>query len=204
MNVAILLYDGFDNLDAIGPFEVFKQAERFGADLSVGLYTLEERAIVESNFGLRVEPDGTLPDHVDLVVVPGGGWGDRSEVGAWGEAERGDVPDAIAGLHEEGAMIAAVCTGGMLVARAGLTAGWPAITHESTTADLRESGARVVDARVVDAGDVVTAGGVTSGLDLALHLVEREFGADLAATIADQIEYERQGAVYRASAEDAA
>lgn len=198
MQIAIVVYDGFDDLDAVGPFEVFGHAATFGADLEVGLYTLAPQEVVASSHGLRVEPDGVLDDVTDpdLVVVPGGGWGDRAEVGARGEAERGEIPDGLARLHDGGATIASVCTGGMLLARAGITDGRPAVTHHTALADLRDSGAEVVEARVVDDGDVVTAGGVTSGIDLALHLVEREFGGEVAERVATEMEYEPRGDVY--------
>lgn len=198
-DIGILLYDGFDELDAVGPYEVFQTAAAFGAALSVRLVTLEERERVTASHGLRVEPDGQVDpdaDRPDLLVVPGGGWNTRSEAGAWAEAERGVVPDALATLHEAGVTVASVCTGGMLVARAGLTDGRPAVTHASAVDDLRESGADVVDARVVDDGDVLTAGGVTSGLDLALHLVERLADVTVAEQVATEIEYERRFDVY--------
>ncbi len=196
MDVSILLYDGFDELDAIGPYEVFDTAGTFGADLGVRLVTLDARSQVVASHGLRVEPDGVLPDPddsdgPDLLVIPGGGWNDRAEAGAWSEAERGDVPAAVAAYHDAGAAVASVCTGGMLLARSGVLDGRPAVTHASAIDDLRTTDARVVDARVVDDGDVLTAGGVTSGLDLALHLVEREFGADLADRVATNMEYTR-------------
>ena len=209
MHVAIVLYDGFDDLDAVGPFEVFSHAKTFGADLDVGLYTLEPQDVVTSSHGLRVQSDGVLPGIdgeesgdgsatvPDLVVVPGGGWGDRAEAGAWGEAERGDLPDALAGLYADGAAMASVCTGGMILARAGITDGRPAITHHGAIEDLRDSGAEVVDARVVDDGDLVTAGGVTSGIDLALYLVEREFGESVAERVATEMEYEPRGEVHQ-------
>lgn len=205
MHVGILLFDGFDEMDAIGPFEVFANAARAGADCEVRLYTLDATERVTASHGLRVEPDGTLPaddaddsgatDPVDLLVVPGGGWNDRDQPGAWTAAEEGAIPDAIAAAHDRGAMVATVCTGGMLAARAGVLDGRPAVTHASALEDLRGSAADVVDARVVDDGDVVSAGGVTSGLDLALHLVEREFGADIAGQVATEMEYERGGRV---------
>ena len=196
MELAILLFDGVEELDFVGPYEVLATAADFEPDLSVSLRTLDEVERVTASHGLRVEPDGPL-DAVDpnVVVVPGGGWNDRSDAGAWAEAERGAIPDAIARLHGDGATVAGVCTGGMLIARAGLTEGRPAITHAGAVDDLRASGAEVIDARVVDDGDVVTAGGVTAGLDLALHLVGREFGEDLAERIAGYIEYERHGRV---------
>jgi len=196
METAIVLFDGFDNLDAIGPFEVFSHAATFGADLDVGLYTLESRDVVTSSHGLRVEPDGELPASPDLVVVPGGGWGDGAEDGARAEADRGAIPAAVADRQASGAMVASVCTGGMLLAAAGLTDGRPAVTHHGALADLRASGAEVVDARVVDDGDLVTAGGVTSGIDLALHLVEREFGSEVHDRVATEMEYEPRGDVH--------
>lgn len=202
MHVAIVLFDGFDNLDAIGPFEVFSHARANDADVEVGLYTLDPQEVVTSSHGLRVVPDGTLDEVTagtgvpELVVVPGGGWGNRADEGAWGEAERGTIPGAVRDLHEAGAMVASVCTGGMLLARAGLTDGRPAVTHHTALDDLRDAGAEVVEARVVDDGDLVTAGGVTSGIDLALYLVAREFGEEIADAAARVMEYEPTGDVY--------
>ena len=83
-----------------------------------------------------------------------------------------------------------------LLERAGLLAGRPAVTHAGALGDLRATDAQVVDARVVDAGDVLTCGGVTSGLDLGLYLLEREYDADLAAAVARTIEHERRGPVH--------
>jgi transcriptional regulator GlxA family with amidase domain len=202
-HVHVLVYEGFDELDAVGPYEVFATAGAFGADVAVSLATLESRASVRASHGLEVTPDVVLPgprdgDRPDLLVVPGGGWSDPDVPGAGAEARRGAVPDAVAALHDAGVALAAVCTGGMLLATAGVLDGRPAATHASARDDLAETGARPVDARVVDDGDVCTAGGVTSGLDLALHLVEREFGADVAASVATELEYERRDAVHRA------
>ncbi|EJN58857.1 DJ-1/PfpI family protein [Halogranum rubrum] len=196
--IDILLYDGFDELDAIAPYEVFQNAAALDADFSVRLVTLDDRTQVTASHGLRVEPDGRLDldDRPDVLVVPGGGWNSRSEAGAWAEAERGVVPDAVATLHDSGVTVASVCTGGMLLARAGLTDGRPAVTHASAVDDLRDSGADVVDARVVDDGDLLTAGGVTSGLDLALHLVDRLAGSAIADRVATEIEYERRFEVH--------
>ena len=94
--------------------------------------------------------------------------------------------------------MASVCTGTMLLAADGLLTGRPAITHHVAIDDLKAAGAKVVHARVVDDGDVVTAGGVTSGLDLVLHLVERHWGAPLALAAERELEYERRGTVWRA------
>ena len=195
--VAIVCYDGFDELDAIGPFEVFQNARRAGADWDVSLRTLTERDTVTASHGLTIEVDGLLSAvSPDLLLVPGGGWNAGGAVGARGEASRGALPAAIADVAASGATVAGVCTGGMLIERAGLLDGRPAVTHGGALQELRESAATVVDARVVDDGDVLTAGGVTSGLDLAVHLVEREWGAEIAETVRTQMEYEPRGRVY--------
>jgi len=196
--VEILCYDGFDELDAVGPFEAFEMAVDEGAALDVSLVTLDDQSTVTAAHGLRIEVDGTLSpsDPPDLVVVPGGGWNDRRPEGAWAEAERGEIPDALRTLHAEGTPLAAVCTGGMLLARAGVLDGRPAITHGGALDDLRETAAEVVDARVVDDGDVVTAGGITSGLDLSLHLIERLVDRETADAVATGLEYDRRGEVW--------
>lgn len=198
MDIAIVLFEGFDELDAIAPYEVFENAREEGADMRATLCTIDDVDEVTASHGLRVGVDARLTDlSPDLVLVPGGQWGARGETGAWAEAERGDIPDAVARLYDEGVSVGGVCTGGMLLARAGITDGCPAMTHGGAIDDLRASGAEVVDARVVDDGDVVTSGGVTSGLDLAFHLVRREFGDEIADAVAERMEYEPRGPVYQ-------
>lgn len=208
MRIDILLFDGFDELDAIAPFEVLRAAAAAGADFSTRLLMLHPMPEVTASNGLRVRPDGALSQLADderpqVLVVPGGGWNARKPQGARAEAERGEVPAALAQLHEEGTTLAGVCTGGMLIATARLLAGRPAITHHGALSDLRAAGANIVDARVVDDGDIVTAGGVTSGLDLALWLVERFAGARIAHHVESQLEYERRGIVWREQGEPA-
>jgi transcriptional regulator GlxA family with amidase domain len=192
--IAVVVYDGFDELDAVGPFEVLSKAAAAGAPVATSLVSLDGQARVTAAHGLRIEPEGTLDAAAppDVVVVPGGGWNDRREAGAWAEAERGALPDALATAHGAGATLAAVCTGGMLLARAGLLDDRPAVTHAGALDDLRAAGADVVDARVVDDGDLVTAGGVTAGIDLALHLVERLADREVADEVATRLEYARR------------
>lgn len=199
MRVAILIYDGFDELDAVAPFEVFRSAAVSHPDLVVQLVTLDGSDSIVASHGLHVRPDARLDEHdpPDLLLVPGGGWNMRAERGAWGEAQRGAIPAVIARLHAAGVTIATVCTGGMLAATAGILRGRPAVTHHSALDDLRASGAEVIAARVVDDGTIISAGGITSGLDLALWVVERYFGAESALTIEREMEYERRGTVWR-------
>jgi transcriptional regulator GlxA family with amidase domain len=186
MKIEILLFDGFDDLDAFGPFEVLTEA-----GLDTRFVTIEPAERVTSAHGASIVPDGVLGDP-DLVLVPGGGWHDRDGVGAYAEARRGVITKALADRHAAGRRIGSVCTGAMLLAEAGLLTGRPAITHHSAIEDLRGFGADVKDgARVVDDGDIITAAGVTSGIDLALHLIEHELGTEAAEAGAAEIEWDR-------------
>ncbi|WP_280537386.1 DJ-1/PfpI family protein [Halopenitus sp. POP-27] len=215
----ILLYDGFDELDAIGPYEALAiageilaeadPADSPGADapstLTVEYVTLEPRERVVASHGTRIEPDGVLAvpsegesaaSNPDILVIPGGGWTARDpDASAWAEAQRGAIPDALAAIAGTGVRLASVCTGTMLLATAGITDGRRAVTHASALDDLRESGATVVDARVVDDGDVVSAGGITSGIDLGIYLVRDVLGETIADRVATRLEYAPQGTV---------
>lgn len=199
MRMQIVVYDGFDELDALAPLEVLRRAAELGADLTVELVTLEPRDEVTAAFGLRLRPDGVLdPDAPpDLLLVPGGGWNAGGTTGVRAEIARGELPADIARLHAGGTVIATVCTGAMLAAAAGLTRGRHATTHTAALDALRQSGADVPAARVVDDGDLISAGGITSGLDLALWVVERFFGPQMATAIEQRMEYERRGSVWR-------
>jgi transcriptional regulator GlxA family with amidase domain len=189
----IVLFDGFDELDAVGPYEVLANGAEAGASIGTRLVTLEPTDRVTASHGLRVEPDGTL-GRPDLLVVPGGGWTTAGGVRA--AVEDGALPEAVRERYDDGATIASVCTGAMVLAEAGILEGRPAATHAVAVDDLAATAATVIDERVVDDGDVVTAGGVTSGIDLALWLLEREFGAGIAAQVAAEMAHERRGTVY--------
>jgi transcriptional regulator GlxA family with amidase domain len=199
MRCEVLLFDGFDELDALAPWEVLSSFADVRDDVDAALVPLEGAAVVRAAHGTLVTPHHALSDELDLLLVPGGGWNDRAEDGAWAQARLGAIPRAIRERHERGALVASVCTGAMLLAAAGLVEGRHVITHHGAIADLEAAGAHVVRARVVDDGDIVTAGGVTSGLDLALHLAERLFGSDAALAAERELEYERRGTVWRAS-----
>ena len=186
MKIEILLFDGFDDLDAFGPFEVLA-----GARLDTTFVTAEPVDVVTSAGGAKIIPHGTLTDP-DLVLVPGGGWNDKGGPGCSAEAKRGVIPALLKARHEAGRRVGSVCTGAMLLAEAGVLRGRPAITHHTAIEHLREFGADVREGeRVVDDGDIITAAGVTSGIDLALYLIEQELGAEAAQAGAREIEWDR-------------
>ena len=198
MHVDIIVYDGVDELDALGPYEVFSNATEAGADIGVRLVGLGSTGRVHASHGIELGPVTTFePDPDSWLLVPGGSWTARASAGAYTEAQRGLIPDAIAEAAAVETQLAAVCTGGMLLATAGVLDGLPATTHHTATDELASAGAEVIDARVVDAGDIVTAGGVTAGLDLAVYLLRRWFPAEIASTVIERMEYRPDVSVYR-------
>jgi transcriptional regulator GlxA family with amidase domain len=201
MLIEIIVFPGVDELDAVCPLEVLRNAAAAGADFQVRLVSLEGTADIAGSHGLCFSVDGAIGSagRPDLLLVPGGGWVKRAAQSAWAEAERGAIPAAIARFHQAGTILASICTGAMLIAAADLLRGRRAVTHHDALGDLRKSGAEVVSARIVDDGDIISAGGVTSGIDLALYLVERFGTRELANRIASNMEYERRGPVHVAA-----
>jgi transcriptional regulator GlxA family with amidase domain len=204
LKIQILLYPGFDELDVIGPFEVLKMAQSYGASLDVELVTLNgtENEIVGQH-GLSVKTKiGEKFDlkNSDLILVPGGGWVARSARGAFAESKKGSISKALEVFHSKSEphnIIATVCTGAMLLSTSSLLRGRNATTHHNAWNDLKESGANLIEERVVDDGDLISSGGVIAGIDLALWLVEKYFGSSISCKIEDNLEYECRGKVWR-------
>jgi transcriptional regulator GlxA family with amidase domain len=191
MRIEIVVFDGFDDLDAFGPHEVFSHASHRLDGWSSTLVGVDAPGTVTSAHGVVTTVSEVLGEP-DLVVVPGGGWFTPG-AGARAVADRGVLPRRVAELADRGTIVASVCTGAMILAAAGLTTGRPAVTHPSAMDALEESGALVRrDARVVDDGALVTGGGVTSGIDLALHLIAREADPETARTVAAHMVYPLQ------------
>jgi transcriptional regulator GlxA family with amidase domain len=198
--IAIVLYDGFDALDAIGPWEVLRKAEKLGAPVSPRFVAREGSDRIESSDGLSISDFESLErDESPWILVPGGAWAARTPIGAWGEIERGELPRLLAARRAAGAKFASVCTGAMILAAAGMTRGRAMTTHAVAKAALAGSGARVVDARVVDDGDLVSAGGVTSGIDLGLWMTERLGAVEIAERVRRTIEWLHAPSVERAA-----
>lgn len=185
----IVVFDGFDDLDAVAPLEIL-----VGAGFPARLVRSPGHApTVHSAHGLVLNVADELGSP-GLLVVPGGGWLDDAP-GVRDECE-GLLPATVARLHGAGTVVASVCTGAILLARAGLLAGRPAVTNRLALDDLAALGADVRrDARVVDDGSVVTAGGPAAGLDLGIRLVARFAGEQAGRDAALRAEYEPVGPV---------
>ncbi|NGN67356.1 DJ-1/PfpI family protein [Streptomyces sp. A7024] len=198
LRVHIVLYEGAEELDFTAPYEVFSAAGFFtDRPVDVRYVRAHGRGGVTAAYGTEVRPVREWsPRTADILVVPGGGYARPDGPGVPAEIKRGTLPAALAAAARPGLTISAVCTGAMLLSAAGLTRERPCTTHHKARADLERQGGVLKNARVVDDGDLVTAGGVTSGLDLALWLVRRHLGADTATGIEAMLEYEARGTVW--------
>ncbi|MBO1752570.1 DJ-1/PfpI family protein [Actinotalea sp. BY-33] len=209
MIAQIVLFEGFDPLDVIAPFEVLSAgSDALGGAIDVRLVALDTPGQVTSGTrGLQLTAPHVLdPEAPGVVIVPGA----SGPVNGDPDAER-TIPVILAGLASTAlpdlvrrafaapeTIVATVCGGGLALAMAGLLEGRTAVTHTMGNDVLEATGTTVVRARVVDDGDLVTAGGVTSGLDLALYLLERTHGPRIAHAVETLFEYERRGTVWSA------
>ncbi|MEV8044744.1 DJ-1/PfpI family protein [Streptomyces griseoluteus] len=221
MHVQIVLFDGFDPLDVIAPYEVLYA----GGSASDGAVTVElvsaegPREVISGTGGLSLRATGAVDlERADLLVVPGasGRVGEPGEVPAEdagaGEGKQDEFIPVLLGrtlstglpallkraVADPRITVAAVCGGSLVLAMAGLLEGRHATTHHLGLDLLDATGARAVRARVVDDGDLITAAGVTSGLDLGLYLLEREVGPRIAQAVEELFAHERRGTVWRA------
>ncbi|MGW6915384.1 DJ-1/PfpI family protein [Kitasatospora sp. NPDC054939] len=195
LRVHTVLYDGVEDQDFAGPGAVFGVFGD-GAGIEHTHVTAQGPRTVRTAAGLEVVVRAAwAPGSADLIVVPGGGVGEESAVAE--QIRLGVLPRALAAARRPGLVLAGVCSGTLLLAAAGITRGRPCTTHHAAKEELRERGGLVVDGRVVDDGDLVTCGGVTSGIDLALWLVERHLGSANAVLAETVLEHERRGTVRR-------
>ncbi|GAA2259929.1 DJ-1/PfpI family protein [Kitasatospora cystarginea] len=217
MHVQIVLFDGFDPLDAIAPFEVLHAGgTASGGAVSVELVSAEgPREVVSGTGGLSLRATGALdPGRPGVVLVPGGSGRVGDPVDAADFEDDGAQEDAIAlrlarvldtelpvllkaAIEDARITVATVCGGSLVLAMAGLLQGRHATTHHLGLDLLDATGVHAVRARVVDDGDLITAAGVTSGLDLGLYLLEREVGPQIAHAVEDLFAHERRGTTWR-------
>jgi transcriptional regulator GlxA family with amidase domain len=208
LSAQVLLFDGFDPLDAIGVFEVLAAGSAaVGGELAVELVTAEgPRSVVSGTLGLTIPATGTLdPEKPGYVVVPGASGpidGDPDDgidtipVLLSRFSQTAAIPLVKQAMENPVVTVTAVCGGSLALAMAGLLEGRHAVTHVLGMDLLDATGAHAVRARVVDDGDLITAGGVTSGLDLGLYLLELAYGPKIARAVETLFEYERRGTVW--------
>ena len=182
MQIAIPLFDDITVLDAVGPYEILSRVPGY----EVVFVGTEKRAYASDNRMLRINADATLDEvpSPDIVLVPGG-------YGVW-PAMAGPIVPWIEKAHETSTWTTSVCTGSLLLGAAGVLDGLTATTHWYWLERLRDYGAEPTGQRVVEQGKVVTAAGVSSGIDMALTLVARMTSDESAQAIQLSVEYDPQ------------
>jgi transcriptional regulator GlxA family with amidase domain len=187
--IGIVLFEGVEELDAVGPWEVLAAWATFWPDDGWRVVTLSpDGKPVRAAKGLVLTPDHSFADAPDLaIVVHPGGQGTRPQL---------EDEEHLAWVREQAAtveLMTSVCTGSLVYAKAGLLADRPATTHWGSLELLAELDPSIEvrpDDRYVDSGDVITSAGVSAGIDMALHLVVRLAGAERAREVRHYIQYD--------------
>ncbi|WP_426139425.1 DJ-1/PfpI family protein [Pseudomonas sp. DWP3-1-2] len=194
INIGIYVYDEVEVLDFAGPYEVFTTASRMhlrssGDDrMLFNVFTVGRTlASVRARAGLKIDPDYSINDHpvMDCLVVPGGV--------ITAELDKPDVIHWISAQAVPQRVIASVCTGAFLVAKTGKLAGKQVTTHWEDITDLKEmfpSLDVLSTLRWVDEGAFVTSAGISAGIDMSLHMVERLHSRKLAERTALQLDFD--------------
>jgi transcriptional regulator GlxA family with amidase domain len=188
-HIGIALFDGAEELDWAGPWEVLAAWSRQWPDDAVEVFTVARSdAPVTCAKGLRVLPDRTwaTAGALDVLVYPGGR-GSRREL------EDDAVLEWLRGTKAGGTLMTSVCTGALVFAAAGFLRDRPATTYWSAFEELRAIDPTVharPDDRFVDGGEVITAAGVSAGIDMALHLVARLHSVERAREVRRYIQYD--------------
>ena len=187
--IGILVFDGLEELDAVGPWEVLAAWTLQWPDDGWSVTTIaQDGGLVRCAKGLVLQAAHSWADAPPLdVLIQPGGMGTRPQLVdetylRWIRARRADTP-----------LLVSVCTGALVYAAAGLLEGRPATTHWASLDRLRELDPSIdvrPDDRYVDDGDVLTASGVSAGIDVALHLVDRLAGTDRARDVRRYIQYD--------------
>ncbi|CAM5409669.1 DJ-1/PfpI family protein [Streptomyces abikoensis] len=182
--VAILLYDGFTALDAVGPYEVLCRVPGVRV-VTVGI---RQTGPVRTDTGeLSVTAERTMAEvpAADVLLIPGGGPRGQSAAGADAAVQRW-----IRRVDRGSVWTTSVCTGSLILGAAGLLRGVPATTHWAARPLLERTGAVWTERRFVEHGKIITAAGVSAGIDMGLHLVSRLAGDDVARATQLGVEYD--------------
>ncbi len=185
--VGVLLFEGFELLDVFGPLEAWGMHAEISAACEI-VTTAEKAGAVKSAQGPRALADYTLADcpPIDVILVPGG-------IGTRREVNNAAVMEWLRRRAAEAEIVASVCTGAALLARAGLLDGRRATSNKLSFKWVTEQGPAVEwvrQARWVEDGKFATSSGVSAGIDMTLALIARLAGAEVAERIATRMEYE--------------
>ncbi|MCP3922275.1 MAG: DJ-1/PfpI family protein [Desulfobacterales bacterium] len=186
-NLAILIFDDVEVMDFAGPFEVFSVTDELSNHELLNVYTVGQKATIRAKNGLKVVPDYSPKNcpAPDYLLIPGGS-GTRPLL----KDEK--LLHWIVQIAENCENVLSVCTGSLVLAKAGLLKGLKATTHHEVIGELEEMAPEteiVKDQRFVDNGKILTSAGVAAGIDMSLYMVSRLYGEEMAVKIAKYIEY---------------
>lgn len=200
-NIAILLFDKIEVLDFAGPFEVFSVCGANGPNPGIfNVFTVAENSPVSARNGLSINPQfslGSCPTP-DILVIPGGGgfYEDGLPYGSRKEMYNSVILNWIRKYNETAELMLSVCTGSLILAKAGLLEGLSATTHWKAMDQLKEVAPNtklVYDERWVDNGRIITSAGVSAGVDTSLYVVSKLLGKEVAGETARYMQYDYWG-----------
>jgi transcriptional regulator GlxA family with amidase domain len=187
-NVGIYLFNKVELLDFAGPYEVFSTTSQLNDHKAFKVFTIsEDGGAIKSVNGLIVIPDYSFDNHpkIDILVIPGG-------EGTKAEIKKKKVMEWIDKTQASAEIMATVCSGARIPAVLGLLDGLEATTHLLVIDDVKKLAPGVIidhTKRFIDNGKIMTSGGISAGIDLSLHIVEKLFGKDVAKKTMDYMEY---------------
>lgn len=185
ITIGILIYPQVEELDFVGPFEVLSYINKVRPDSTKVMLVAENADPIRAFNGMRVIPDTTMQDcpALDVLVVPGG----KGRVVAM---KNPVIQDFIHKQMIGAQFVTSVCTGAFLLAEAGLLSCKKATTYHTAFAELEAYSVQVLSKKVVQDGKIITAGGVSSGLELGLYVLKQLYGLAIAQEVAAKIEYQ--------------
>ncbi|AOO64656.1 DJ-1/PfpI family protein [Sulfurospirillum halorespirans] len=185
VTIGIVIFSNVEELDFVAPFEVLSYINKIAPNSTKVMLIAPSLEPVQAFNGLKILPDASFESApvLDILLFPGGKgrieWMKEPSMRAFIEAR-----------HNEATYLTSVCTGAFFLAEAGLLLGKEATTYHSTFDELAAYGVNVVSSKVVHDGKIITAAGVSSGLELGFYLLRELFGVKLAQEVAEKIEYE--------------
>lgn len=188
MNIGIYIYDKAEVLDFSGPFEVFSTANRLTNDHDINTFLISEKGeMVKARGGFNVMPHYSVSNHptIDILMIVGGVHAE--------EMNKKTVLSWIKESSNEAQIVASVCTGAFLLAQSKVLTKQTITTHWEDIPSLKEQFPRlnvITNQRWVDEGRIVTSGGISSGIHMSLHLIDKLFGEELARQTAKQMEFD--------------
>lgn len=186
-NIGMFLFNDVQLLDFAGPYEVFSDAASISDGLASVFTVTENGMSVKSKNGLTVVPDYGFSDHppIDILVVPGG-------QGTKAEICKDTVLEWVRNNSQKAGLTMSVCTGARILGKIGLLDGKEAVTHHGSVEDISRLAPEAIfrkDKRFIRSGRILTAGGISAGIDAALYVVGTYFGEDVARKTKIRMEY---------------